>query len=207
MSTLKATNIKNESSASNNIVLDSGGGVVVSGVTTVPSINVNGNSTSTKVITGISNTEPRIQYTNYNGGLDYKEIFAHGFVTPATGTTRTWTLFQRISQTGQYARISGELLVFGNRHSAVQQRLFMRYAMLLNYTGVAWAGSVDQLDYVNGGLTASIFADNGDSTVKLQVVGANAASSARLNVVFRGVIDDTLAVINCTFDPNTYVDT
>ena len=35
MSTLKATNIKNESSASNNIVLDSGGGVVVSGVTTV----------------------------------------------------------------------------------------------------------------------------------------------------------------------------
>ena len=34
MSTLKATNIKNESSASNNIVLDSGGGVVVSGILT-----------------------------------------------------------------------------------------------------------------------------------------------------------------------------
>ncbi len=47
MSTLKATNIKNESSASNNIVLDSGGGVVVSGILTATTFsgNVSGNIT------------------------------------------------------------------------------------------------------------------------------------------------------------------
>jgi len=47
MSTLKATNIKNESSASNNIVLDSGGGVVVSGILTATTFsgNVTGNVT------------------------------------------------------------------------------------------------------------------------------------------------------------------
>jgi hypothetical protein len=47
MSTLKATNIKNESSASNNIVLDSGGGVVVSGILTATTFSgdVSGNIT------------------------------------------------------------------------------------------------------------------------------------------------------------------
>ena len=47
MSTLKATNIKNESSASNNIVLDSGGGVVVSGIITATTFsgNVSGDIT------------------------------------------------------------------------------------------------------------------------------------------------------------------
>ena len=47
MSTLKATNIKNESSASNNIVLDSGGGVVVSGILTATTFsgNVSGDIT------------------------------------------------------------------------------------------------------------------------------------------------------------------
>lgn len=51
MSTLRTTNIKNESSASNNIVLDSSGGVIISGVTTVsagttsiPSITPTGDS-------------------------------------------------------------------------------------------------------------------------------------------------------------------
>ena len=42
MSTLKATNIKNESSASNNIVLNSGGGVVVSGILTATSYSGDG---------------------------------------------------------------------------------------------------------------------------------------------------------------------
>jgi hypothetical protein len=54
MSTLKATNIKNESSASNNIVLDSGGGVVVSGVTTV---------------TAGSASAPAISFNDSNTGL------------------------------------------------------------------------------------------------------------------------------------------
>lgn len=47
MSTLRATNIKNPDSGSNNIVLDSGGGVVISGVTTASSFvgNITGNVT------------------------------------------------------------------------------------------------------------------------------------------------------------------
>jgi len=49
MSTLRATNIKNPDSGSNNIVLSEGGGVVISGVTTVSNANITGGS-----ITGIS---------------------------------------------------------------------------------------------------------------------------------------------------------
>jgi len=47
MSTLRATNIKNPDSGSNNIVLSAGGGVVISGVTTASSFvgNVTGNAT------------------------------------------------------------------------------------------------------------------------------------------------------------------
>jgi hypothetical protein len=40
MSTLRATNIKNPDSGSNNIVLDGSGGVVISGVTTITTLNV-----------------------------------------------------------------------------------------------------------------------------------------------------------------------
>ena len=47
MSTLKATNIKNPSSVDNNLVLDAGGGVVISGVTTITTLNAS-------EITGVS---------------------------------------------------------------------------------------------------------------------------------------------------------
>ena len=57
MSTLKATNIKNESSASNNIVLDSGGGVVVSGILTATTFSgvssiTEGNTSAQVIDTG-----------------------------------------------------------------------------------------------------------------------------------------------------------
>ena len=73
MSTLRATNIKNPDSGSNNIVLSEGGGVVISGVTTSSSFvgNVTGNAT------GLSGTP------NLNVGV----VTATSFVGDGSGLT------------------------------------------------------------------------------------------------------------------------
>ena len=66
MSTLKATNIKNVSSGTNNIVLGENGGVVISGLATVSNANVTGGT-----ITGVSTigvTTLTVSNANITGG-------------------------------------------------------------------------------------------------------------------------------------------
>ena len=72
MSTLKATNIKNESSASNNIVLDSGGGVVVSGILTATTFSGDGSS-----LTGVGGT----------ANVVTDSLVVSGITTVAAGST------------------------------------------------------------------------------------------------------------------------
>ena len=71
MSTLRATNIKNPDSGSNNIVLSEGGGVVISGVTTSSSFvgNVTGNVTGN--ITGNATGDFTISSGNLVVGSGY----------------------------------------------------------------------------------------------------------------------------------------
>lgn len=89
MSTLKATNIKNDSSASNNIVLDSSGGVVVSGVTTVsagsasaPSITPSGDS-NTGIFFPSSDTIAFAEGGTEVGRFDSSGRFGVGTATPS----------------------------------------------------------------------------------------------------------------------------
>jgi len=64
MSTLRATNIKNPDSGSNNIVLSEGGGVVISGVTTSSSFVGDGSA-----LTGIAVTTATGDFTISSGNL------------------------------------------------------------------------------------------------------------------------------------------
>ena len=98
MSTLKATNIKNESSASNNIVLDSGGGVVVSGILTATTFSGDGSSLigidATQIVTG--NTSVQTVDTGSDGhvkinteGTERARIDSSGRLLIGIGTART----------------------------------------------------------------------------------------------------------------------
>lgn len=85
MSTLRATNIKNPDSGSNNIVLSAGGGVVISGVATASSFvgNVTGNAT------GLSGTP------NLNVGI----LTASSFSGSGSGLTGVGKVLQVVQTT------------------------------------------------------------------------------------------------------------
>jgi len=81
MSTLKATNIKNVSSGTNNIVLGENGGVVISGLATVSNANVTGGS-----ITGVSTVSSTAFSVNGNaypsaGPLSNRNLIINGAMT------------------------------------------------------------------------------------------------------------------------------
>jgi len=81
MSTLKATNIKNVSSGTNNIVLGENGGVVISGLATVSNANVTGGS-----ITGVSTVISTAFSVNGNaypsaGPLSNRNLIINGAMT------------------------------------------------------------------------------------------------------------------------------
>ena len=93
MSTLKATNIKNVSSGTNNLVLGENGGVVISGLATVSNANVTGGS-----ITGVSTVSSTAFSVNGNaypsaGPLSNRNLIINGAMqvaqrgTQVTGVT------------------------------------------------------------------------------------------------------------------------
>jgi hypothetical protein len=98
MSTLKATNIKNVSSGTNNIVLGENGGVVISGLATVSNANVTGGS-----ITGVSTVSSTAFSVNGNtypsaGPLSNRNLIINGAMQVAQrGTSQA-----SVTSTGYY---------------------------------------------------------------------------------------------------------
>jgi len=98
MSTLKATNIKNVSSGTNNIVLGENGGVVISGLATVSNVNVTGGS-----ITGVSTVSSTAFSVNGNaypatGPLSNRNLIINGEMRVAQrGTSEA-----SVTSTGYY---------------------------------------------------------------------------------------------------------
>ena len=95
MSTLRATNIKNPDSGSNNIVLSEGGGVVISGVTTVSNANITGGSItgiSTVGVTTVTTTNLTVNGNAYPtaGSLSNRNLIINGDMQVAQrGTSST----------------------------------------------------------------------------------------------------------------------
>jgi len=115
MSTLKATNIKNVSSGTNNLVLGENGGVVISGLATVSNANVTGGT-----ITGVSTvgvTTLTVSNANITGGsitgvstVSSTAFSVNGNAYPSAGPLSNRNLIingaMRVAQRGTSASVS-----------------------------------------------------------------------------------------------------
>ena len=150
MSTLKATNIKNVSSGTNNIVLGENGGVVISGLATVSNANVTGGT-----ITGVSTVSSTAFSVNGNaypnaGPLSNRNIVINGAMqvaqrgTSSTSSAGIVTVDRFTSSWGGGAvTTTQESLTSGSPYNEG----FRNYARLTNTTGATGASNYRELFY------------------------------------------------------------
>jgi hypothetical protein len=148
MSTLRATNIKNPDSGSNNIVLSAGGGVVISGVTTASSFvgNVTGNATG---LSGTPNLNVGIlTATSFSGSgsalTGVGKILQVVYAENGTSTSTTSSTYQDTNVTATITPSSASskiLIVLGIHISTVSSNAYASFLIKRNSTSIYTSGS------------------------------------------------------------------
>ena len=216
MSTLRATNIKNPDSGSNNIVLDGSGGVVISGVTTASNVSVASSVTASTFygsganLTSVAVNSATGDFTISSGNLVVGS--GYGIDFSATSGTGTSELFDDYEE-GTWTPIVGGTATYGPRagtYTKIGNRVMLTGRINISSIGTGSQNEITGLPFTASSITANYggspafftslatsvvsltpLVEPGTASVFFNTMSAGAtASSNKTNVMGNGTIID-----------------